>query len=257
MEEPKEGTVAQEPVNPEPPVTEPEKTTFTIEDVKRLVAEEAAKFEEQGYKKSQRALDRKDKEIATLKGTPANVDTNVDAMRKVVKALKASGGDESAIKEAEDALNEADVKVKAASQLTYQQRIINENQNKFNDLIEKSGLDPEDSRLSNYDLAFEMAKQNGDFTVPERILNKIIKSVPPKVTKDEVKPMSEEEIKKRVDEGIKAEMIKRGLLKSDVGAVSGASTGTRIYTEEQIQDRSFWEANKDDIRLAQREGRIK
>ena len=37
----------------------------------------------------------------------------------------------------------------------------------------------------------------------------------------------------------------------------GGGKGKRIYTAKEIEDRSFWEANKVDIELAQREGRIK
>jgi len=251
MADEKEGTTQVEPVvtpttNVEQVVKEPEKTTFTLEDVKRLIAEDG----EVRFKGLQRVIAKKDSEIKTLKETPTNADTNVDVttLRKILNTVKASGGDEATIKEAEEALSQAERKVKMASQLTYQQRIINENQTKFNDLIEKAGLDLEDSILNNYELAFEMAKQTGDFSVPERILNKTLKGVKPVAdVKAEVKVEPKVDVEAEVQKRLNAELVKRGLLKTDTGAVTGINPSkpkldellkadTRKMTYKQLEE---------------------
>ena len=258
MADEKEGTVTPEPVvaptpTPEQPVPEPEKAPapFTLEDVRKMIQEENAT----AFKGLQRVIAKKDKEIQSLKATPTNTEPNVDiaTLRKVLNSVKVSGGDENSIREAEEALTQAEVKVKMASQLTYQQKVISENQTKFNDLIENAGLETDDSRLSNYEIAFEMAKQTGDFSVPERILAKTLKNITPlKVeVKDEVKPMSEEEINKRAEakaqELFKKMQIDKGLLKTDTGAAGGASVAGKLTPEmvSKMSPDERWERRKE------------
>ncbi len=247
MEEPKEGTAVNEPVAETPnqpveqPIVEPEKTSFTMDDVRKLIQEEAANIGK-GY---QRVIAKKDNELKALKAT-TNAEPNVDVgtLRKIVSALTASGGDETAVADAERSLDEAEKKVKMASQLTYQQKVISDNLKKCEETIEKAGLTEDDPRLVNYELAFEMAKQTGDFSVPERVLNKIIKTVPvQKEEKKEVK-MSEEEIEKRVAERLKQEVAKLKNLKSDAGAVAGGGASGRKPSLEEVRSASPEEFDK-------------
>lgn len=254
MGDEKEGTVPNEPVggtaNPpvEQAVKEPEKPSFTMEDIRKMIAEEAEKIKIDGYKQSQRVIDKKDKEIAALKKQTTNAEANVDLGVLRDLALAIETGDEKAVAKAKEAINVAEKKAAEAKQFSYQQKIISDNTAKFNELIEKAGVDPDDPRLVPYEVALNTAiKVDGDFTVPEKVLGKILKTVTPPVEKKEerkVITLSEEELEKKIQERVEAEKAKLKALKSDAGAVAGGNTSGRKPTLEELRAASATEFDK-------------
>ena len=247
MADENEGTVTSEPttevkteVVAEQKPTEPEKP-LTMKEVREYIEEENKKT----FKGLQRVIAQKDKEIQTLKTTPVNVDTNTDvsAMRAMVEALKASlgEGDPSVIK-AEKSLSFTEQKIAEAKWEAQKKTIISEKQATFNKMIEDAGLDPEDPRLIPYEVTLNTAiKVDGDFSVPEKTLNKILKTVKPEKVEESVKPMSQEEIEKRANELAEAKYQKllkdKGLLKTDTGAV-GSGVTNRMYKAKDVEKMS-------------------
>lgn len=66
----------------------------------------------------------------------------------------------------------------------------------------------------------------------------------------------DERIERLAEEMLRQKMEEKGQLNAPTSLPSGA-VGKRIYTSDQIGDRTFYEANREDILKAQREGRIK
>jgi hypothetical protein len=257
MGDEKEGTVPNEPVvgqanQPvEQAVKEPEKTPFTMEDVRKMIAEEAEKIKIDGYKQSQRAIDKKDKEIAALKKQTTNAEANVDLGVLKDLALAIETGDEKAVAKAKEAISVAEKKAAEAKQFSYQQKIISENTAKFNDIIEKAGIDADDPRLVPYEVALNTAiKVDGDFTVPERVLGRLLKTVTPPVNKTENKvekktiTLTEEELNQKIQTALDAEKVKQKTLKSDAGAVAGGNASGRKPTIEELRAASPSEFDK-------------
>ena len=262
MVEPKEETQVVEPevaaVTEEQSPKESEKLPFTLEQeafVQKLFTEK--------FKGIQRVVNTKDKEIKALKEQVAKEpdrDNSQAELYKAVLQVIEDGGDPDSIKKAKMVFQEAERKAAQNTQLTRQTRIINERRTEFEKTIEDAGLDVDDPRLIPYDLSFNHAMDTGDFDQskgsPKNVLSRLLKTITPPIEGD--KPMtSDVEIQKMVDAKVRQELIDRGVLKTDSGAVSGSSAGKQIYTQTEINDRTFWEANKDDIILARKEGRIK
>lgn len=93
--------------------------------------------------------------------------------------------------------------------------------------------------------------ESGKYPRAEVRLKKLEKGKPvekPKETEDE-------RVNRLVEEKLRAEMEKKGMLSSDTGSPSG-SGGKPTFTEAQIADREFYEANREEILKAYKEGRI-
>jgi hypothetical protein len=263
MAEVKDGTLPVEPTNEvqqtqEPESQEPEKP-LTAAEVRKLMADGLTAAREEGYKQSQRVIARREAEIKVLKERKPQPATGVspDLLTKMLSAVET--GDQNAITAARIAIANAEAKVKEVEQLNYQTIIIEENRSKFADIIEKAGIDPEDPRLVTFDVAFETALTTGRFDKVESVLNKVLKGIAPTapVPAPVAKPVVTEdaEFERRFQERKRREEL--GV--PDTGAVAKGSSGIgkRIYTQEEIRDPAIWAANKDDIRKAQGEGRIK
>lgn len=247
-----EGTVNPEPQTPqnvEQPIKEPEtpqeKPQLTEEYVKQLIAEERKAMQEESqktYKGIQRVVAQKDKEIQTLKGQLSNPQGNVTGFKELLDAVEK--GDADSLARAKQVIAQAEMEANRNKQLQYQERVIGERQNEFNDLIEKAGLEADDPRLTPYELAFELAKQTGDFEVPKKTLTKILKTVTPPPVKEEKKEPTiniEEEVEKR----LKQRMIEEGLLKSDTGVVN---TGNPRAVSQALDDYISGKISADEAR---------
>ena len=121
--------------------------------------------------------------------------------------------------------------------------------------IADSGLTPEDSQFEDVWDAFDIAYSvDGKFERAERKLNRILKerkSVEEKKAPEAQPKETEEEMEKRIE----AKVLKKfNLLPTSTTGPSGSEP---VFTEAQVADRTFWEANREAILKAQREGRIK
>lgn len=233
MADEKEGTAVAEPVVEQKP-PEPEKPPFTLEDVKNLIVEERKAMEienQKTFKGIQRVVDKKDREISGLKSQLSNPAGNVTGLKELADAIES--GDANALAKAKAVIAQAETEAKRQSQFQYQERIISENQTKFNEVIEKAGLDIDDPRLVSYELAFEQAKQTGDFTMPEKTLNKLLKTITPaEAKKEEPKVDIDAEVTKRVN----AKLVELGVLKADGGAVAGGADSWKRIRDSFIAD---------------------
>lgn len=219
-----EAPQTDETTAPEPVKTEP------VKDETPKAATEPPKPEKLGdsplYKAIRRAESKSD-----------------EALRLIKTMLKNSGTlteeDQAKLESAEKAAAVAAGKVKMA---TYTEIAV---------MAGRSGTDLNDPKLreaselynsGDYEAALESAKAalKGDTMSSEA------KPTPKAYATAEE---AEQEIQRRVKEE-----LAKGRGKIDIAPPSG---GKRIFTQEQIADRAFWEANREEILKAQVEGRIK
>lgn len=92
----------------------------------------------------------------------------------------------------------------------------------------------------------------GDFDLAEKKIAKAMQKKEPEEKKQEAELKDDTFIS---EEAKRKWMEEHGLLESETGGPSGA--GKRTFTEDQIADRVFYEANRGDILKAYEEGRIK
>lgn len=119
--------------------------------------------------------------------------------------------------------------------------------------IEAAGEDPTDEKFDTVWDAFDVGCVTADFSRADQRLARLLGSAKPKEQKAE--EGDEETIGKKVEEGIRKWLVEHGYLNSDTGQPSGGAV--RTFTREQVRDREFWEANKDEILKAHRAGLIK
>ena len=107
-----------------------------------------------------------------------------------------------------------------------QQRTINTEREELEKRITDAGLSSSDEKLIDVWESFSVAEtQTGDFTFANKRLDRIIKSVMPKEEKKEAKEPD-------VEEGVRKEMEKRGLLNTDTGGPSASAMSAQKAMQE-------------------------
>jgi len=235
-------TSTEETVSPE---AEPKPQEQPFSDaqtsaIQQLIAEQTGQAKEAGRREMQGI---KDREIA-------------DAQRRARSAEDAAarvrGRYENLDPDARQALENEDLR---AENLAFKQR---EQQGLFEsqrateeqalvqalmEHLSDMGIDPKDTRI---DWAQEA-------TTRAEGLRKFNKSVA-QIAKEDASANAKEAEQDAKDK-LAQERKEAGLDSTDTGTLPGVS-GKRTYTQAQISDRKFWEANKDEILKAQEEGRI-
>jgi len=230
----------EEPVSTEVvPEVKPQEQSLTKEDVTRMIAEQT----EVAKREIQSAKDKAKAEVDSAQRRARFAEDSLGRVR---------GRYENLDPEARQALEVEDLR---AENLAFKQRdqqgIIErqraeEEQSLVQALMEHlsdMGIDPNDKRI---DWAIGA-------TTRSEGLRKFNKSMA-QITKEDVSTNAQKVIQDAKDK-LAQERKEAGLDSTDEGTLSGVS-GKKTFTQAQISDRKFWEANKEDILKAQEDGRI-
>lgn len=232
-------------------------TTVTPEEeleTKLAQAKAEGKAEaEEVYKGIQRTLSKKDTEIQELQKKLSQPSPTGSKFKETVLADMRARATE--LGEPNPKIAELETELAIEKQQDNERRkdvITQGHREKFEQKIKDAGLDPDNESFDRVWDAVKIARSvDGKFEEAEARLDRVLAKVKP------VKVESETEDKEtKLREEIEREVLeKHGLLKTETGGPSAG--GKRTFTEDQIADRDFYEANRDEILLANKEGRIK
>jgi len=244
-------TLVQEQLESAPEVTEEkvveEPKAITMGDLEKFKEEaKSAAFEQ--YKGIQRVVSRVQEENKRLKEQLQQT-TDYSTLLELAERQALDYGDNEAISRITQ-LKRTDLerqrKREYEEQLARQQAIVEDKRMEIETKIRQAGADPEDAKFDNVWLAWELAaKADGDFSRAEKRLEKLIGTAQKVVE-------TPEQLKERLEREI---LEKHGLLEKE--KLSSAGVSNRVFTVSQLEDRNFWEANREEILKAQIEGRIK
>ncbi len=221
------------------------------------VAETELSQTKKGLTTAHQTLTEKDKELKRRVQVEEDIQTikdHLELLTEAVSTRQTIGDDETPRTDGLAQLK----RDRAEREKKRQEQTFNETLQTFRVRTEALNLDPESEEyLDVQDLA-----TRGNFKLADLRLKKMEAR---KIEKDtelsKVKPVSEEEIDKRVEERARKILQDRGLLKTDSGTPSGGGGG-RTYTQSQIAAMSIAEYRKEfpeyaDYYLAVSEGRVK
>jgi hypothetical protein len=249
-------TLVQEQLESAPEVTEgkvEEPKAITMGDLEKFKEEaKSAAFEQ--YKGIQRVVSRVQEENKRLKEQLQQT-TDYSTLLELAERQALDYGDNEAISRITQ-LKRTDLerqrKREYEEQLARQQAIVEDKRMEIETKIRQAGADPEDAKFDNVWLAWELAaKADGDFSRAEKRLEKLIGTAQ-KVAEPKKVGETPEQLKERLEREI---LEKHGLLEKE--KLSSAGVSNRVFTVSQLEDRNFWEANREEILKAQIEGRIK
>jgi len=223
-----------------------------------------AEAEERGYGKAQEEIERKEGVIKRLqegrkerRQQPTFQSTddirNLEFMIEAEKQRESESGVPSPLR------SQLEAEVVRRRQVSVQQKMwqdwqgeIQNQEDILTKKLEDAGVAPDSLEAIPIWESFAIAKQSGDFSFANKKADSLVK--PKKEAKG--KEESEEEKQKRwIEEGKRQALEGGGVLNIPAGGPSGG--GVRTFTEEQIADRDFYEANREEILKAYKEGRIK
>lgn len=226
MTEGKEKKVEQPPVEPPPEETPPpevQPTTYTQEQLDAFVAE----AEKQGYKKSQRVISEREKELKALREQAPSFGqfspTVAEGLLGVLEAQQVELGERNP----NIAKLKAQITVERQKEVQQQQwaqwqKVVTQQKEKLDKAVEALKLNPDDEALGEVYEAFEDAAEfTGRFERAHKKLDKIAKKIEPKEpkgTKGKAELTDEEK-----EEIARSYLEKEGRLTSETGGPSAGS----------------------------------
>uniref|UniRef100_A0A6M3KTR3 Uncharacterized protein n=1 Tax=viral metagenome TaxID=1070528 RepID=A0A6M3KTR3_9ZZZZ len=216
-------------------LVEAQTATFTqqLEAARQEAAEQARQEEFAKYQGIQRAISKKDAEIKRLQAELTKTPTSQSSiLSKMVDVMEEEGGTNPRISQLKAELAQEQQREKWN---TY----VGSARSGMEDEIREAGFDPDDPKFDRANAAFEAATVHGDFSRAKTILDKVLKTVGPKVEEKKVetsKQETAEQMKARIREEVKLELMKENdELKTDTGLSSGGGGSWEDFTQEFVQ----------------------
>ena len=210
-------------------------------------AEEGIKVHQRGSQKAKEEL----KKIQDFKGALEAQDGKIDTLG----AMMAEWMDKS--NEGEETDKQTYKERFKANQVAQALRAAEVVCRSFQERAEATGLPQEDPRVLRVRTLVTTATNSEQVKVADGLM-KELEALPVVESgkKTEEKVVSEDErIEAEVSRQLHEAKIAAGLLEGEPAGVA-SSGGKRTFSQSQISDRKFWEANREDILKAQEDGRI-
>ena len=253
----KEKQVEQPVEQPKVETPEAQAETPTVEidwkaEAERLkaeaeVAKETAEHWEKSYKGQQKVISRKDEQLrkkGTITAPPAT--SQLEALKLMVGELEETGGATPRIAEIKRAIVAEEGRIAQEQYTQWQQSVIDEHSEEIESSLSEVGIDWDSDDAKGVRDAFEKCSKTGDFSRAYFKLSQAINKGK-KQAEPEDNEKKEQELKRKV-------MDEAGLLETVTGSPSG---GKPIFTPSQIAARKVYEAHREEILAARKEGRIK